>query len=151
MSTLPSKADMSRARPLNAAIAAIQSDRSDADRQLDFSAAYQLRYVESAGNLAWRFETAVITAASVGHSPSITREGFLDPLPLGLSQTSASQQLDDFAGRTIVRQLAVDHDCRNATNAQLLGAGEDTTVQRTLHDDVARWTGRLLARGVRLM
>jgi hypothetical protein len=58
----------------------------------------------------------------------------------GLSQTRVFQELNNVTGRTRVRQLAVDHDCRNGSNAQLLGACENPTVQRTLHDDFARRT-----------
>jgi hypothetical protein len=43
--------------------------------------------------------------------------------------------------RTTGRQLAIDRDCRNGSNAQLLGAPEDPSVHHTLHGDLGRRTG----------
>jgi hypothetical protein len=47
------------------------------------------------------------------------------------------------SARTTGRQLAVDHDCRNGSNAELLGASEDPSIQHVAHDDFARRTGLL--------
>jgi hypothetical protein len=40
--------------------------------------------------------------------------------------------------RTTGRQLAVDRDCRNGSNAQLLGPAEDPSVNHVAHDDFGR-------------
>jgi hypothetical protein len=45
------------------------------------------------------------------------------------------------SARTTGRQLAVDHDCRNGSNAELLGAREESSVHHVAHDDFGRRTG----------
>jgi hypothetical protein len=40
-------------------------------------------------------------------------------------------------------QFTVDHDCRNGSNAELLGTRKDSSVHHILHGDLGRRTGLL--------
>jgi hypothetical protein len=61
----------------------------------------------------------------------------------GLSQFVFQDPEINATARTTGRQLAVDHDCRNGANAELLGSGEAPSVHHIAHDDFGRRTGLL--------
>src|SRR5215469_18678815 len=59
----------------------------------------------------------------------------------GLSQFVFQGPEINASARTTGRQLAVDHDCRNGSNAELHGARESPSVQHIAYDDFGRRTG----------
>src|SRR6516225_9414921 len=61
----------------------------------------------------------------------------------GLSQFVSQNLKINPSTRTTGRQLAVDHDCRNGSNAQLLGSREAPSVHHIAHDYFGRRTGLL--------
>src|SRR5215469_1473502 len=59
----------------------------------------------------------------------------------GLSQFVFQGPEINASARTTGRQLAVDHDCRNGSNAELLGPREAPSVHHTAHDHFGGRTG----------
>jgi hypothetical protein len=59
----------------------------------------------------------------------------------GLSQFAFQDLNIDAFARTTGRQLAVNHDRRNGSNAELLGSREAPSVHHIAHDDFGRRTG----------
>jgi hypothetical protein len=73
-------------------------------------------------------------------------EAEISPPRLGVLSQFAFQGLNvNASARTTGRQLAVDHDGRNGSNAELLGARANPSVHHIADDDLARRTGLYLS------
>src|ERR1700719_143996 len=66
----------------------------------------------------------------------------MNPLRSSSSMNDESAMSDSFSD-IAVGYFAIDRDCRNGSNAQLLGPAEDPSVNHVAHDDFGRRT-RLL-------
>jgi hypothetical protein len=73
-------------------------------------------------------------------SPNPSKDRDASPLR-GLSQFVFQNLNIDASARTTGRQLAVDHDCRNGSDAELLGTSERASVHHISDDDLERRTG----------
>ena len=73
-------------------------------------------------------------------SPTPSKDRDASPLR-GLSQFVFQNLKINASARTTGRQLAVDHDCRNGSDAELLGTSERASVHHILDDDLGRRTG----------
>jgi hypothetical protein len=74
----------------------------------------------------------IMRARAIDNYPAIIGE---NPL---FSQFAFQNLNINASARTAGRQFAIDHDCRNGSNAKPLGAREDAGVHHILHDDFGR-------------